>query len=139
MSEKPKQTVGLKLRRQKAKHGPRKWVLQYGHIRKDGTVGWAEEDWNFEETSYLPRPFFSVLWSCVLHRVSKIPKQERTFATMEGPIYLALSKVAVKCGCGFEKNRCGGRNFLLKCRRLCAITVVNFENHKDRDRDDHDH
>jgi hypothetical protein len=127
MKTENKPKVALKLSRQKDKHGKKQWVLPYGRFNKDGELVWAATDWEIQATSLLPRTIFGLLKGYIFRR---IPKQDKSFGTMEGKIRSALCEAASACSCKFKENRYGGFTWLLDGKPLLALAVVDFEKHR---------
>jgi hypothetical protein len=129
VENKRKPKIKLELRRRESKHGKNRWALRYGRYRKDGTVGWSEKDWEVRPTSMLPKALFHPLQTSILHYVSKIPKDERSFPMMAEKILEALRQEARAWGCEYKDNSYNGLHWLLKHEKLIAFTVIDFEGH----------
>jgi hypothetical protein len=124
----PKPKVALELRRHHGKNGKKQLMLRYGRINKDGELVWAADYWKIGETSWLPRTLFGLLKGYIF---KKLPKLDKSYETMKGPIRSALCEAAPACGCTFKENDYGGYTWHLDGKKILSLTVVNFENHRD--------
>jgi hypothetical protein len=130
MQKKSKQKVALRLRH-KDRHGKEQWVVKYGRLKKDGTVGWSQTPWVVRAHSWQPKPVFFAIVNSIFHYTNKIPKPDKCFESMEPKIRVALSEAAPLCGCGFKKNKFGGLTWILDGRPFMDFAVVNYEKHRD--------
>ena len=127
-----KQTVALKLRRRKDKHGKKHWVVGYGRKKKDGKIGWATTEWKIRTDSWLPKPVFYAVVNSIFFQTKKIAPIDKCFAKMDPKIRVALSNAAPVCGCAFKENDFDGRMWLLDGKPFLDFMVVDYEKHHDQ-------
>lgn len=125
MNKKSKQKLHLRLEGR---------TLLVGRLTKDEGVGqWSE--WKIRKESFLPRGLFFLVSGYVIHRVKKIPKEEKCFETLKEAIRRGLCEAAVACGCTWKV---GGTlsdvRWLLDGKRFFAFQIVDFHKHADTKR-----